>query len=195
MVRRPPCACRHSRAVCHSLNWGVLVSDLGGEEGIGHLTSRIEVIGRISGRRHWTVEQKLEMLRDAIDERVLLVSIGFVNNEIGAVQPIQAISRLCRDAGALLHSNAAQALCWNAVSVDGMGVDLLSLSGHKTGGPKGIGALYVGPAAADRLRPITHGGGQELGLRPGTVPTPLCVGFGAVPSAGGGVARGDGLAA
>lgn len=60
---------QHSRAVCHSLNWGVLVSDLGGEEGIGHtsgrLTSRIEVIGRISGRRHWTVEQKLEMLRDA----------------------------------------------------------------------------------------------------------------------------------
>ncbi len=118
-------------------------------------------------------------LREAIDERALLVSIGFVNNEIGAVQPIPAISRLCRDAGALLHSDAAQALSWDAVSVDSLGVDLLSLSGHKAGGPKGIGALYVGPAAADRLRPITHGGGQELGLRPGTVPTPLCVGFGA----------------
>ncbi|MEH6720192.1 MAG: cysteine desulfurase family protein [Aurantimonas endophytica] len=118
-------------------------------------------------------------LRDAVDERTLLVSIGFVNNEIGAVQPMEAISQLCRGAGALLHSDAAQALSWDAVSVDGMGVDLLSLSAHKAGGPKGIGALYVGPAAADRLRSIIHGGGQELGLRPGTVPTPLCIGFGA----------------
>ena len=75
-VRRPPCACRHSRAVCHPLIWGVLVWDLGGEEGTGHtsgrMTSRIEVIGRISGRRHCTVEQKLAMLRDAFgpDDRV-----------------------------------------------------------------------------------------------------------------------------
>ncbi|WP_416354994.1 cysteine desulfurase family protein [Aureimonas phyllosphaerae] len=121
-------------------------------------------------------------LHEAIDERTLLVSIGFVNNEIGAVQPIKAISQLCRSAGALLHTDAAQALSWDAVSVDEMGVDLLSLSAHKAGGPKGIGALYVGPAAADRLRPIIHGGGQELGLRPGTVPTPLCIGFGAACS-------------
>ena len=68
-VCRPPCACRHSCAICHPLIWGVLVSDFGGEEGSGHtsgrMTSRIEVIGRISGRRRWTVEQKLGMLRDA----------------------------------------------------------------------------------------------------------------------------------
>ena len=122
-------------------------------------------------------------LNEAVDDCTLLVSIGFVNNEVGAVQPMGAISDVCRRAGALLHSDAAQGLAWNAVSVDDMGVDLLSLSAHKAGGPKGVGALFVGAAAADMLAPIIHGGGQERGLRSGTLPTPLCVGFGAACNA------------
>lgn len=118
-------------------------------------------------------------LRDAVNGSTLLVSVGFVNNEIGTVQNLPAISELCRSSGTLVHSDAAQGLAWDAVRVDEMGVDLLSLSAHKAGGPKGVGALFVGQAAADVLAPVIHGGGQERGLRSGTIPTPLCVGFGA----------------
>ncbi len=118
-------------------------------------------------------------LGEAVDDTTLLVSIGFVNNEMGAVQDMAAIASVCRRSGALLHSDAAQGLAWDAVRADEMGVDLLSLSAHKAGGPKGVGALYVGRAAAGSVSPIIHGGEQESGLRSGTLPTPLCVGFGA----------------
>lgn len=120
-----------------------------------------------------------DALAAMIDERTLLVSCMAVNNEIGTVQPIQAVARLSRHAGALLHVDAAQAFAWAAVDVLAFDADLLSVSSHKMGGPQGIGALWVRRDLKDELRPITFGGEQEGGLRPGTLPTALCVGFGA----------------
>lgn len=121
----------------------------------------------------------LDALGAAIDSRTALVSVMAVNNEIGTVQPMQEIAALCRAAGTLFHSDCAQGIAALEVDVSRWGVDLLSLSAHKAYGPKGIGALYVCREARPRLRPIMYGGGQEEGLRPGTLPTALCVGFGA----------------
>jgi cysteine desulfurase len=113
-----------------------------------------------------------------IDARTALVSVMTVNNEIGTIQPIETISSLCRRVGAVFHSDAAQAPTGIRVDVEAMGVDLLGLSSHKMYGPKGIGALFVSHSIRHKLRPILHGGGQEAGLRSGTLPTKLCVGFG-----------------
>jgi cysteine desulfurase len=115
---------------------------------------------------------------NSIDDRVALVSIMAVNNEIGTVQPLTDIAALCVAAGAVFHSDAAQAASILSLDVATLGVDLMSLSAHKIYGPKGIGALYVRRNLPVRPRPIIHGGGQEAGLRSGTLPTPLCVGFG-----------------
>jgi cysteine desulfurase len=120
----------------------------------------------------------LQALEHLIDERTALVSVMAVNNEIGTIQPIREISTLCNKHGALLHSDAAQALSIQPIDVDTSGVDLMSLSAHKIYGPKGIGALYMRKDIAIKPEPITYGGGQEFGFRAGTVPTPLCVGFG-----------------
>jgi cysteine desulfurase len=117
-------------------------------------------------------------LASLIDTRVALVSIMTVNNEIGSIQPLSEIAALCAGVGAVLHSDAAQALSVLPVDVAVSGVDLMSLSAHKAYGPKGLGALYVRRSLCVRPRPILHGGGQEGGLRAGTLPTPLCVGFG-----------------
>jgi cysteine desulfurase len=113
-----------------------------------------------------------------VDERVALVSVMAVNNEIGTVQPLREIAAICQASGAIFHSDAAQALSVLPIDVEQLGTDLMSLSAHKAYGPKGIGALYVRRNAPIRPRPILHGGGQEGGLRSGTLPTPLCVGFG-----------------
>lgn len=121
----------------------------------------------------------LGALAARISPSTAIVSVMAVNNETGVAQPIAAIGELCRAAGVLLHSDAAQALAVMHLDVDQSNVDMLSLSAHKTYGPKGIGALYVRRDRRDRIRPIMFGGGQEDGLRPGTLPTPLCVGFGA----------------
>lgn len=121
----------------------------------------------------------LDALGEMIDGNTLLVSIGVVNNEIGTVQHLSAVSALCRASGVLFHSDVTQALGWRAVDVEAAGLDYASASAHKVGGPKGIGALFVSATAAGRIAPVTFGGEQEAGLRPGTVPTPLCVGFGA----------------
>lgn len=121
----------------------------------------------------------LDLLASSIDERTALVSIMAANNEIGVLQPIAEIGRLCREAGATFHTDAAQAAGKIALSVGPMNVDLMSLSAHKVYGPKGIGAAYIRRGLAPRPSPIAWGGGQEGGLRPGTLPTPLCVGFGA----------------
>ncbi|SFJ38348.1 cysteine desulfurase [Methylobacterium brachiatum] len=121
----------------------------------------------------------IDALAAAIYGDVTIVSIGAVNNEIGVVQDMAAVADLCRSRGALLHSDVTQGVGWSAVDVETMGVDLASFSAHKLRGPKGIGALFVSLAATDRIAPVMHGGGQERGLRPGTLPTPLCVGFGA----------------
>ncbi len=120
----------------------------------------------------------LDALGPLIDDGTALVSIMTVNNEIGTIQPIEEISILCRRAGAVFHTDAAQAGTAMKIDVDRLGVDMMSLSSHKFYGPKGIGALYVQHAVRDCLRPIIHGGGQECGLRSGTLPVPLCVGFG-----------------
>ena len=118
-------------------------------------------------------------LEHALDDDVLAVSIMAVNNEIGTIQDIQKISELARNAGAIFHCDAVQA----PVSMDMRGiaehVDMLSLSAHKMYGPKGIGALYIRRELQDRLEPLIYGGGQQNGLRSGTVPTALCVGMGA----------------
>lgn len=113
-----------------------------------------------------------------LDDRVALVSVMAVNNEIGTVQPLSEIAALCATAGAVFHTDAAQALNAFPVDVAALGVDLISLSAHKAYGPKGIGALFVRRDLRIRPKPIIHGGGQEGGLRSGTLPTPLCVGFG-----------------
>jgi cysteine desulfurase len=105
----------------------------------------------------------------------ILVSVMAVNNEIGTIQPLAEIGALTRARGIAFHSDAAQAAGRLALDVGALGVDLLSLSAHKLYGPAGIGALYL---RTDDLVPLQQGGGQERGLRPGTLPTPLCVGFG-----------------
>jgi cysteine desulfurase len=100
------------------------------------------------------------------------------HNEIGVIQPLAEIGALCRAKGVLSHSDAAQAFGKIPLDVEAMKLDLLSISGHKIYGPKGVGALYVRRRPRVRLLPLIDGGGQERGLRSGTLPTPLCVGIG-----------------
>ncbi len=114
-----------------------------------------------------------------IAEKTVLVSIMAANNEVGAVNPIAEIGRLCHDRGVLFHTDAAQAVGKIPLDVQAGSVDLLSLSAHKIYGPKGIGALYVRRRDPQvRLEPLFDGGGHERGLRSGTVPVPLVVGLG-----------------
>ena len=113
-----------------------------------------------------------------VDDRTALVSIMAINNEIGTVQPLPEIAALCAAAGAVFHTDAAQALNALPIDVGTLGADLISMSAHKAYGPKGMGALFVRRNLHVRPKPIIHGGGQEGGLRSGTLPTPLCVGFG-----------------
>jgi cysteine desulfurase len=121
----------------------------------------------------------LDRLAAALSERTLLVSVMAAHNEIGVIQPLAEIGALCRAKGVLFHTDAAQAVGKIALDVEAMKIDLLSISGHKIYGPKGIGALYVRRRPRVRLEPLIDGGGQERGLRSGTLPTPLCVGLGA----------------
>ena len=119
----------------------------------------------------------LECLAAALlDDAALVVSVMAANNETGVIQPLSEIAELCRAAGVLFHTDATQAVGRMAVSVDDWGVDLLSLSSHKVYGPMGVGALFVRPGTP--IKPVMTGGAQEGGLRPGTLPTPLVVGFG-----------------
>lgn len=111
-----------------------------------------------------------------LDDRTLIVSVMAANNEIGVLQPLAEISARCHAVGALVHTDATQAPARLPIDVDKWGVDLLSFSGHKVYGPKGIGALYV--RAGLELRPLITGGAQEGGLRGGTLPTAPIVGLG-----------------
>ena len=120
----------------------------------------------------------LAALEAAISERTLLVSVMAAHNEIGVIQPLAEIGVLCRSRGVLFHSDAAQAFGKIPLDVEATKFDLLSISGHKIYGPKGIGALYVRRRPRVRLLPLIDGGGQERSLRSGTLPTPLCVGLG-----------------
>ena len=108
-----------------------------------------------------------------------LVSIMHVNNETGLIQDIEAIGALCRERDVLFHTDAAQSAGKLAIDLSSLPVDLLSLTGHKFYGPKGVGALYVADRPGCKLMPILFGGGQERRLRPGTLPVPLIVGLGA----------------
>ncbi|KAL7746547.1 cysteine desulfurase [Sorochytrium milnesiophthora] len=121
---------------------------------------------------------RLQDLEAAIRPETSLVSVMTVNNEIGVIQPVEEIGRICRSKNVFFHTDAAQALGKIPLDVNAMNIDLMSLSGHKIYGPKGIGALYVRRRPRVRLEPLISGGGQERGLRSGTVPTPLVVGMG-----------------
>jgi len=120
----------------------------------------------------------LEKLKAAITPKTALVSIMAVNNEIGVIQPLAEIGKICRERHVYFHTDAAQAVGKIPLDVNAMNIDLMSISGHKIYGPKGVGALYVRRKPRVRLEALIHGGGQERGLRSGTLPTPLCVGLG-----------------
>jgi cysteine desulfurase len=116
-------------------------------------------------------------VRRAIEPGTVLVTVMQANNEVGTLQPIAEIARLARERGIAMHTDAAQSLAKVAVDVEALGVDLLTLAGHKMYAPKGVGVLYVRPAT--RLDPLVHGGGQEHGIRAGTENVPYVAGLGA----------------
>jgi cysteine desulfurase len=120
----------------------------------------------------------LDQLREAVTDKTSIVSIMAVNNEIGVVQPLKEIGEICRAKGAFFHTDAAQAVGKIEIDVNAMNIDLLSISGHKLYGPKGIGALYVRRRPRVRLVAQINGGGQERGMRSGTLAPALCVGLG-----------------
>ena len=121
----------------------------------------------------------LDLLAETVGEETAIVTVMAVNNEIGVIQPLAEIAAICRAKGAYIHSDAAQAVGKIPLDATALGLDLLSISGHKFYGPKGIGALFVRRRPRVRLEAMIDGGGQERGLRSGTLPTPLCVGLGA----------------
>lgn len=119
-----------------------------------------------------------EQLRDVLDGSVGLVSVMLVNNEIGTIQPVSELAAIAHEYSALFHTDAAQAPIFTKIDTSDLGADMISFSSHKIYGPKGIGAAYIKRDIKGHLTPLIHGGGQEDGLRSGTLPTALCVGFG-----------------
>lgn len=131
---------------------------------------------RLEVDRHGFVDPA--SVAEAIGPSTVLVSVMAANSEVGVIQPLAAIGRICRERGVLFHTDAAQAVGKIPFDVEQLQVDLASFSGHKMYGPKGIGALYVRRRRPRlHLEPLLHGGGHEFGLRSGTLPVPLCVGF------------------
>ena len=120
----------------------------------------------------------LDAFKAALRPDTILVSVMFVNNEIGVIQDIPTIGAICREKGIIFHVDAAQATGKVAIDLATLPVDLMSLASHKTYGPKGIGALYVRRKPRVRLEAQMHGGGHERGMRSGTLPTHQCVGMG-----------------
>jgi cysteine desulfurase len=120
----------------------------------------------------------LDQLQAAIKDTTLMVSVMAINNEIGVIQPLAEIGKITRARGVLFHTDAAQAFGKIPLDVEAMNIDLMSISGHKIYAPKGIGALYVRRRPRVRLEALFSGGGQERGMRSGTMPTPLVVGLG-----------------
>lgn len=120
----------------------------------------------------------LQKLENAIENDTILISIMGVNNETGVIQDLEKIGKIAKKNGILFHTDCAQAYGKIPLDVEKMNIDLMSISSHKIYGPKGIGALYVRQKPKVRLSPIIHGGGQEKGIRSGTLSVPLCVGFG-----------------
>lgn len=146
-------------------------------------------VGRVLEEQYgYTVEKipvdregfiELSTLEKMIDDNVLAVSILAVNNEIGTIQDVEKISACVRKHGAVFHCDAAQAPIAVSTTSLAMHSDIITLSGHKMYGPKGIGVIFVTRDLQDRLEPLIYGGGQQNSLRSGTVPVPLCVGMGA----------------
>jgi len=120
----------------------------------------------------------LKELENAITDKTLLISIMAVNNEIGVIQPLKEIGALCRKKGVFFHTDAAQAFGKIPLNVNELNIDLMSISGHKIYGPKGVGALYVRRKPRVRIRALISGGGQERGLRSGTLAPFLVAGLG-----------------
>jgi cysteine desulfurase len=120
----------------------------------------------------------LDAVRAAVTDKTAIVSVMAVNNEIGVIQPIAEIGAIAHEKGAFFHTDAAQAAGKIPLDVNAMNIDLMSISGHKLYGPKGIGALYVRRKPRVRLVAMMNGGGQERGMRSGTLSPPLCVGLG-----------------
>ncbi len=118
-------------------------------------------------------------LDDMLDEDVLAVSVMAVNNEVGTIQDIAKISNNVHGYGAIFHCDAAQAPLAKSMALMGTHADIMSLSGHKMYGPKGVGIIFIARTLQNRIEPLIYGGGQQNGLRSGTLPVPLCVGMGA----------------
>lgn len=145
-------------------------------------------VGALEEQYAFTVEQipvdrqgfvELAALDDMLGEDVLVVSVMAVNNEVGTIQDIANISNRVRRHGIVFHCDAAQAPMGIPIDALAMHADLLSLSGHKMYGPKGVGIVFITRSLQNRIEPLIYGGGQQGGLRSGTVPVPLCVGMGA----------------
>lgn len=119
---------------------------------------------------------RLDELEKAITPETILISVMFANNEIGSIQPIKEIGRIAKEHGILFHTDAVQAFCQVPIDVDECNIDMLSSSGHKINGPKGIGFLYIKDKT--KIKPISYGGGQQKGMRSGTLNTPGIAGLG-----------------
>jgi cysteine desulfurase len=119
-----------------------------------------------------------DSIENAIRPDTALVSVMHVNNELGTINPIGDIGKICFERAVLFHSDAAQSFGKIDIDVDDLNVDVMSFSAHKIGGPKGIGAIYIRDLRKRNLTPVIHGAGQEEGLRGGTVAAPLISGFG-----------------
>lgn len=140
------------------------------ERGFDVVVLPVDSTGRVSA----------EDVERAIDDDTLLVSIMAANNEVGTIQPVAEIGRACKRRGVLFHCDAAQAAGRMPIDVEAWGADMVAISGHKFGAPQGVGALHVRSRRPRvRLRPLLHGGGQEGGLRPGTLNVPGIVALGA----------------
>ena len=120
----------------------------------------------------------IKELKNSIKKETLMISIMFANNETGVIQPINQIGKICKEKGIIFHTDAAQAIGKVKVNVKKMNIDMMSISSHKFYGPKGIGAIFIRRKPRIRINSLIDGGGQEKSLRSGTLPVPLCVGFG-----------------
>ena len=120
----------------------------------------------------------IKEFKNSIKKETLMVSIMFANNETGVIQPINQIGKICKEKGIIFHTDAAQAIGKVKVNVKKMNIDMMSISSHKFYGPKGIGAIFIRKKPRIRINSLIDGGGQEKSIRSGTLPVPLCVGFG-----------------
>ncbi len=145
-------------------------------EPIKKLQSRGFETERVGVQRSGVVD--INQLERSIDHRTLLVSVMLVNNETGVIQPVEEIARICKRHDVILHCDCAQALGRVPLNLKKIPIGMATFSAHKIYGPKGVGCLFVRSKLRKILKPILYGGGQEGGLRPGTLPVPLCVGFG-----------------